>query len=376
MSDVVVIGGGVIGRATAFRIASQQAGSVRVIERQSAPRGASVAAAGMAAAQAESILHPAGHSLDFLVRARKRLFELTTELESISRHRVEWWHQGILLVADDDPHTRRMGDAALRQQEQGLRAEIVTPLTLLEIEPGLSPSLAGGVYLPDDRALHTTQYLEALEASLTRYGVHVDRDVEAHHIEFTGDRVTGVSTSRGRLHADAVVLCGGAWSPEVAATVGIDLPIRPIRGQILEIGARSNAPIHIVYSPKVYFVPRSDSVLVGATMEDVGFDESVTFKAMTELGTHAGRIHPQLLDRPLRAVRSGLRPVSADGAPYIGQLPGVSGLILATGHGRNGILTSAITADLVAMAIAGRGLPVWASHVDAARAVPSSQRER
>lgn len=367
MTNLAVVGGGVIGRSVAYRLAASKIATIRVFEQSSDQRGASFAAAGMIAAQAEAILHDDDTHLQFNVRARTHLRQFTDELTQLTHRPVPWWNQGILVVAADDVRTRGLGDCAVRQRAQGLRAEVVDPLRLITLEPMLQRNVAGGVLLPDDSALHTGLYMTALEAALERVGVVIEKNVTVHGIELAGDQFRGLRTSTGRMGFDAAVVCNGAWLSEFLPNIPLRTRVRPTRGQIVEVSGKPDYPKHIVFAPGCYLVPRQDNtLLIGATMEDVGFDESVTLGGVSGLGAAAAKTLQGIQDRPLLAVRSGLRPMSDDGQPMVGQVWGVDGLFVAAGHGRDGILTSAITADIVRSMIVHNEVPQWAVHLSPA----------
>ncbi|NUN14930.1 MAG: FAD-dependent oxidoreductase [Myxococcales bacterium] len=364
MTNLAIIGGGVIGRSIAYRLAAAKIGTIRVFEQSNEQRGASFAAAGMVAAQAEAILHDDDTNLQFNVRARTHLRNFTDELTQLTHRPIPWWNHGILVVAADDIRTRGLGDCAVRQRSLGLRADVIDPLRLMTLEPMLQRNLAGGVLLPDDSALHTGLYMSALEAALGRVGVVIEKNVSVHGIELIDDRFRGLRTSTGRMGFDAAIVCNGAWLSDFLSNIPLRTRIRPTRGQIVEVGGKQDCPRHIVFAPGCYLVPRQDNtLLIGATMEDVGFDESVTLGGVSGLGTAAAKTLQGVQERPLLAVRSGLRPMSDDGQPMIGQVWGIPGLFVAAGHGRDGILTSAITADIMRSIIADNEVPHWATHL-------------
>jgi glycine oxidase len=283
------------------------------------------------------------------------------ELESATGVSVGYTRQGALHVAldrDEAAELRRVHDL---QRSLGLEAEWLPPRRCRELEPGLTPSFNGGVHAPGEASVDPRKLTAALLAALVAERVEVRTGVEIEEALFEGEGIAGVRTAAGEeLRAGAVVLAAGAWSgrtewlPEPARP-----PVRPVKGQILELRAlHGAAPCErILASERIYLVPRSDGrLIVGATVEEQGFDTRVTGGGVHELLREAYRLLPEVAEMELVEAGAGLRPGTPDNLPLIG--PGaLDGLVLATGHYRNGILLAPLTGEGVAELLDGGSLP-------------------
>ena len=362
--DAVFVGGGVIGLACAWR-AAQRGAEVAVIERSERPHaGATGVAAGMLAPVGE--LTFGEPELLRLALLSARLWpEFAAELEEASGVETGYERCGALHVAldrDEAAQLRRRHDL---QRELELEAEWLGPRACRELEPGLTPSFHGGVHAAGEAAVDPRALAVALLAALSASGVEVRSGREVVAGLWDGERLVGVRTEGGEegeaeIRAEAVVLCNGAWAgvaewlPEEARP-----PVRPVKGEVLELRTR---PGHeppargIVASERVYLVPRRDGrLIVGATQEEQGFDTTVTAGGALELLREAYRVLPEVAEMELAGAIAGLRPGTPDNLPRIG--PGaVEGLVLATGHFRNGILLAPLTADLIATTLPGCSL--------------------
>ena len=346
--DVVVVGGGVIGLAAAWRLAQAGVG-VAVLERsERPPGGATGVAAGMLAPIGELTFGEPG-LLELTLAAADLYPRFVAELEEASGVATGYEVRGALHVAldrDEAEQLRRVHDL---QRRMGLAAEWLPPRGCRELEPGLTPSLSGGVIAPGEGSIDPRQLSAALLAALGRQGVEVRTGTEVTGSRIEGERIAGVRTAAGEeLRAGTVVLACGAWSggaewlPEAARP-----PVRPVKGQILELRRPRGtaAPIErIVASERVYLVPRGDGRLIaGATVEERGFDTAVTAGGVHELLREAYRLLPDVAEMELVAASAGLRPATPDNMPAVG--PGsLDGLIVATGHFRNGILLAPLAA--------------------------------
>lgn len=357
--DAVIVGGGVIGLCCAWSIA-RRGGQVAVLERDAPPAGATRVAAGMLAPVGE-LAFGEPELLRMTLAAAERYPSFVAELESASGVECGFMRQGALHVAldrDEAAELRRVHDL---QRSLGLGAEWLAPRRCRELEPGLTPSLNGGVHAPGEGAVDPRRLTTALLAALATGGVEVRTGVEVREAVMDGVRLSGVRTDSGEeLRADAIVLAAGAWSgvagwlPENARP-----PVRPVKGQILELRALDGAPPcgRILASERVYLVPRPDGRLIaGATVEERGFDTAVTAGGIHELLREAYRLLPEVAEMELVEAMAGLRPGTPDNLPLIG--PGViEGLVLACGHYRNGILLAPTTGDAVAELLAGDRTP-------------------
>jgi glycine oxidase len=350
--DAIIVGGGVIGLSCAWR-AAQAGARVALLDRAKPPAGATRVAAGMLAPVGE-LTFGEPELLQMTLAAAERYPGFIEELEAETGMATGYARLGALHVAldrDEAAELRRVHDL---QRTLGLGAEWLPPRRCRELEPGLTPSFNGGVHAEGEAAVDPRALSAALLAGLAGRGVEVRSGAGAEAVAalLDGERIAGVRTASGEeLRADAVVLAAGAWSgaaewlPEQARP-----PIRPVKGQILELRARDGAAPcrRILASERVYLVPREDGRLIaGATVEEQGFDTAVTAGGVHELLREAYRLLPDVAEMELVDAAAGLRPGTPDNLPLVG--PGaLEGLVLACGHYRNGILLAPLTAERVA----------------------------
>ncbi len=353
--DAIFVGGGVIGLCCAW-YAARRGARVAVLERGEPGAGATGVAAGMLAPVGElSFGEP---ELLEMTLASARLYpEFVAELESETGMRTGYEQLGALHIALDRDEAAQLRRVHELQRSLDLEAEWLAPRRCRELEPGLTPSLNGGVHASGEAAVDPRRLTAALLAALGP-GVEVRSGVEVVDGLFEGERLCGVRTAAGEeLQADAVVLAAGAWSgtaawlPEHARP-----PVRPVKGEVLELRTREGATpptSRIVASERVYLVPRDDGrLIVGATVEERSFDTKVTAGGVLELLREAYRLLPEVAEMELVGSAAGLRPGTPDNLPLVG--PGtVQGLLLATGHHRNGILLAPLTGEAIAEQLAG-----------------------
>jgi glycine oxidase len=349
--DAIIVGGGVIGLSCAWRLAGAGA-SVVVLERGGRPAGATRVAAGMLAPVGElSFGEP--RLLELNLEAAALYPEFVAELERASGVETGFARSGALHVALDRDEAAQLRRVHELQRGLELEAEWLAPGACRELEPGLTPSLAGGVHAPGEASVDPRALSAALLAALAgreesefRIG---EEPVEAI---FEGSRLAGVRTDAGaELRAGVVLLAAGAWSgraewlPEEARP-----PVRPVKGEILELrpAPGEGAPCgRILASERVYLVPRPDGRLIaGATVEERGFDTAVSAGGVHELLREAYRLLPEVAEMELVDAMASLRPGTPDNLPLVGPSP-LEGLHWATGHFRNGILLAPLAAARV-----------------------------
>jgi len=345
MTDVAVIGGGVIGCAIAYYLA--QAGArVTLLERGEIAGQASGAAAGMLIPALEEM--SPGPFLD-LCRASLELYpSLVEALREETGIDVQYTVSGLLLVARTGGRAEVLLDIIRQERERGCDLEWVEGDVLRRLEPALTDRVLGAVYSPEGRHLNPGLLTRALaRAALTR-GVVFRQGAAVTTFLRRGSRVVGVRTSGGdMIAADRIVLAAGPWTQALGRRLGIDIPTRPVRGQML--AHRSTAVRHILWGEEGYLVPKAGGFLfVGATVEDVGFRPWITRRGLASLRRMATGLVPALRYAEVVSTWAGLRPGAPDGQPIIGRLPGKENVYVATGHFRNGILLAPITGKLVA----------------------------
>jgi glycine oxidase len=331
-----------------------------VLDRAEPPAGATRVAAGMLAPIGE-LAFGEPELLRMTIAAAELYPAFVAELEAASGMGSGYARHGALHVAldrDEAAELRRVHDL---QRSLGLGAEWLPPRRCRELEPGLTPSFNGGVHAPDEAAIDPRELTAALLMALADEGVEVRSGTDVVAPILSGGRLEGVRTAAAEeLSAGHIILATGAWAgaeswlPEPARP-----PVRPVKGEILELRSPDGAPPceRIVASERVYLVPRPDGrLIVGATTEERGFDATVTAGGVHELLREAYRLLPDVAEMELLESMAGLRPGTPDNLPLIG--PGaLDGLILACGHYRNGILLAPITGEAVAGVVAGDSLP-------------------
>jgi glycine oxidase len=347
--DLVVVGGGVIGLSCAWR-AAQCGARVAVVERSQPPAGATRVAAGMLAPVGElSFGEP--ELLNLTLAAAELYPGFVAELEGASGVDTGYRRAGALHVALDRDEAAQLRRVHELQRSLELGAEWLPPRRCRELEPGLTPSLIGGVHATGEGSIDPRALSAALLAALAGEQVDLYMEAEVEAALFDGERLAGVRLAGGEeLSAGAVVLAAGArsgqaeWLPEAARP-----PVRPVKGQILELRARDGAApcARIVASERIYLVPRPDGRLIaGATVEEQGFDTAVTAGGLHELLREAYRLLPEVAEMELVEAAAGLRPGTADNLPLVGPAP-LEGLLWATGHFRNGILLAPLAAEAI-----------------------------
>jgi glycine oxidase len=351
--NVAIIGAGVIGLGIAWRLAARGA-SVAVFDKGAAGAGASHAAAGMLAACSEA--EPGEEALVTLGReSQARWPTFAAELEQASGIDVELRREGTLVVALTADDQARLNHQLVFQQKLGLPLQWISAAETRRREPHLAGKLAGAVFAPEDTQVDNRKLAAALRIAALAAGASVSEHRPVSAISSHGGRVDGIMLADGStVAADVVVLAAGAWSRNIAGLPAeLRPPVRPIKGQMLALRMDPAAPLltHVVWAPGAYLVPRRDGrLLVGATVEEKGYDTSLTAGGVLTLLEAAWRVVPAVEELPIDEMWVGHRPGSRDDAPILGAGP-LDGLIYATGHHRNGILLTPITADTIARLI-------------------------
>ncbi len=323
---------------------------VVVLERSIPGAEASSAAAGMLAPQLEST--GPGPMLDLGLLSRMAWPKFAAELEERSIVTVDYVASGGLQVAFTDDEVHALDATIAWQSAHGLRAELLTGAALFEREPRLNPKAIAGADTPDDHQVDPRKVLRALAITATRAGVQFKSGTVRSLLEKDG-AVTGVDLDGEHLDASLVILAAGAWSGLVNGAAVSPGRVKPVRGQMLELQVRAPIFSRLLKSAGGYVVPRADGrVLVGSTMEMVGFDKNVTADGLHQLLGAALQLVPSLADAPVTSTWAGLRPWTDDQLPFLGEGP-KAGLMLATGHFRNGILLAPITARLIGQLVRG-----------------------
>jgi glycine oxidase len=345
-TDVVVIGGGLIGCAIAFELAGLGR-QVTVLDQSLPARAASWAGAGM--------LSPLGHrtkkpALEALMRASRAAYPTLLEriLESTGSA-VEFGAPGKIEVAFAPQEAARL--ETLRK-EAGVHA--LSPAEALHLEPALNPAIIAASHFPEDAFVDNRTLGEALWHAAAHRGVVFRLGDPALSLRTTRNRVTSVQLANSRIAARSIVIAAGAWSARIDG-MPRPLPVVPVRGQMIALHWMPQKLHSMLESERCYLIPRAGGrVLVGATIEHVGFDPRTSAAGIQALLGGALELVPALAEADVREVWTGFRPGTPDDLPILGADPDIEGLFYATGHYRNGILLAPITGTVIAELIEGR----------------------
>jgi glycine oxidase len=350
---VAIVGGGVMGCATALAIAERGAQAV-VLERAVPGAEASSAAAGILGAQAE--LHGPLREPNAAIfpRARAAWGPWSQELREATGIDVGHRVSGVLRVAFAEAERENLADDVAWQQSRGLRASLLDTAEVLAIEPQITPEVLAAAYFPDDGQVDPPALLRALVVAAARNArITIQSGTTVQKLLVEDQRCVGVALDAGNLRADAVVLAAGSWSSLVPGVPSSLPAVKPVRGQMVLLDERPPRLRAIVFGASAYVVPRGDGrVVCGSTMENAGFRKEVTAGGLEAILSGSLACVPSLGAAQFTSAWSNFRPHVEGDAPLIGASP-LPGLFLATGHHRNGILLSKVTADAVARAILG-----------------------
>ncbi len=357
--SVAIVGAGVCGLGIGWRLA--QAGcQVDIFDKGEAGRGATWAAAGMLAGGLET--EPGEEHLLPLAQQSQRMWPgFARELEAATGMDLGYRSEGTLWVALTRDDAAQLRFTYEFQTGLGIALEWLTGTQARAREPHLKPGLAAAVYSAGDHQVDSRQLARALKHAFQSAGGRLHEREPVTAVEVEGGCVRGVALGERRHRAEVVVLAAGAWSRDIPGLPDAARPpVRPIKGQALALRMDPAAPLiaHVLWVPKGYLVPRNDGrLLIGATVEERGFDDSLTAGGVLALLESAWRALPAIEELAIDEFWVGFRPGSRDDLPILGATP-VDGLMLASGHHRNGILLAPITAEAVARQIlTGRPLP-------------------
>jgi glycine oxidase len=362
-ADVLIVGGGIIGLAVAWR-ARQRGMTVTVLERDCTGHGTSHVAAGMLAPVAEVEFGDAGRrQLALGLRSAEMWTGFAAELEAAAEIEVGLARTGTLLVARDDDDARELERQLAFRHELGLAVERLRPSEARDRESALAPTVRLALEAPDDHSVDPRLVTRVLRRACDRVGVEIREHAPVASVELddASERVTGVTlASRERISAAHVVLAAGPWTESVdGLPAEARVPVRPVKGQILRLRDPAGPGLlkRVLRFDGGYIVPRGDGrYVLGATVEERGFSLQPTVGPIYELLRDAHALVPGIGELDIDELSVGLRPGTPDNAPAIG--PGsVDGLVWATGHHRNGILLAPLTAQLVAEVLAGEEMP-------------------
>jgi glycine oxidase len=354
--DVIIVGGGIIGCSVAFFLAKAGVRPL-VLERGQVGCEASSGAAGMLTAQAHT--DEPGPLFDLKLASRALYEGLAVELRQRTDLDIEYRRLGHLVPALTEAEVAAVKERVAWQAARGLSAEWLDAKEARALEPGLAPDVLGAGWFPEDHHVNNTAVTQALASAAMRLGGEVRTDCAVLDLAREGEQVTGVRTAEETIPAAAVILCAGSWTQAFEGAAGIPLPIVPAKGQMVVGRLDPPALRHVVYGTLAYAIPRATGEhIIGSTVEFVGYDKRVTLEGLTGILQGITRLVPALHEAAMVTNWACLRPAAPDGLPLLGRVPGRPGLVVATGHFRNGILLAPVTGKLIAELIVHGRSPI------------------
>ena len=342
-AETVIIGGGIVGCAAAYYLASRGIRSV-VLERRGIAAEASGANAGMVGAAS-------GVPGTTLEHTKKGLELMAAAARELGRP-VELVREGRLMLACSDAEWPEVEEFAATRRREGIEVQIVSRDDLRRLEPGLGAHVVGAAFVPGDGHVNPILLTLAYAAAARRLGAEIRQGIEVTRLEVSRDRVTAVLTPAGPIAASRVIVAAGAWASALMAPLGIALPVRPGRGQMLVTEALPPLTARVLRTSTIGICQDiRGHVLIGSTVEDVGFNREVTVPTLALFARLAGELMPALTHAQVLRTWAGLRPMTPDSLAIIDSAPGVDGLFLATGHSRTGMTYAPVTGWLLAQLV-------------------------
>jgi glycine oxidase len=350
--DVIIIGGGVIGCSIAHYL-SERGASVAVVERHTLGAEASGAAAGLLGVQAEWTMYD---SLFQAARKSRSMFPaLSVKLRDKTGIDIGYQSSGIYRIACNEETAQQLRESVLWQQNLGEQAVIMTGEQLRDKEPAISPFVHEAVYYPEDGHVIAHELTRAFAYSAAASGATIYEETEVLEIERSGNTITGVVTSRGRISCAQVVVAAGSWSTPFLHMQHVGT--YPVKGEVLSVTSYKSILSVPIFEEGFYIVPkRGGRYIIGATVTEGVYDKTVTMGGIQSLMQKAVAILPALQEAKWERAWAGLRPQSKAGAPYMGRHPEIEGLYMCTGHYRNGILLSPLAGRYMADLLEGKSV--------------------
>jgi len=351
--QVLIVGGGVIGLSGACALAAE-GHDVQLVERETPGQRASWVAAGLLT-PSSPWKYPQG-LVDLCFRSEELYPAFAAELLEHTGVDIEHELAGMLYPEGAGLSAATVADENRRRAAMGFRSEHLDRARLDALQPGLAPAVTGAGWQPRSARVRPPRLMAALRRRARDLGVLVTNGCPVRALVRGPRGIRGVLTESGQLlEAERVILAAGSWSGRIALTLGLEVEVRPVRGQILLLRGPPGLLGPTLNNGETYLVPRRDGrILVGSTMEDAGFDDWATPDVIARLRAAACALLPAAAELEVETWWAGLRPATPDRLPYLGQVPDVPGLLLATGHYRNGILLAPVTAAVLADLLAGR----------------------
>ena len=343
--SVIVIGAGIVGCTVAYELAKAGA-RVQVLETRTPGQGATRASAGILAPYIE------GHGSQLLRDLGKRSLDLydgfMTQLAADSGEEIYYQRNGTFELAFSMTDVDRLGALSAALENDGIESKWIAPDGFSDFEPLASTTSLGALMIPTHGFVAVAPLTFAAARAAIKHHARFKDGVGAIRIMPAANGRVGVKTANAMWEADRVVLAAGSWSTQVTVEGADTIPVKPIRGQLIQMQVAAGSIKRVMWGPDGYLVPWPDgSVLIGSTVEDVGFDENHTEEAVAGLRDAAIALVPSLANAEISSIRTGLRPKGPDDVPLLGRSRVVPGLIYATAHYRNGVLFTPLTVQLV-----------------------------
>ena len=351
--EILIVGGGVIGLSLARELHKKGAGKIIILERGKLGRESSFAAAGILAPQAEA--EKPDDFFHFCSDSKNLYLNFAEKLSTETGIDIEVDRNGTLYLAFSETDAAEIRRRYKWQKKFELNVEYLNAEAIRKAEPFVSPDVRGALFFPNDWQVENRKLLAALQKYAKLNDIEVIENAEVKNLLIEKAKVVGAETSKGKIFTQTVVLATGAWTSLIKLSENaLPLPeVKPIRGQILSFKTAKRLFSKVIYTPRGYLVPRFDGrTLIGATVEDAGFDKNLTEGGIKFLLEAAFEISLHLTRLEIFEKWAGLRPFAADGLPILGAFPEIEKLHIATAHYRNGILLAPLTAKILADKIA------------------------
>lgn len=349
-TDVIIIGGGVIGCSIAYFLRKANR-DVMLFESGDIGQQASGAAAGLLAPLGP--IPGQGAFADLLLASFQQFPTLVPELEGVSGLRLGYTQTGSLRVARNPRRLARLKQRFETWQAFDLQLAWLNGDEARQREPWLASNVCGAIYVPAEAQINAAQLVRAFASAAGKLGAQLYTHTPVARLLHDGRKVAGIETSQGDIMTcKHLVITAGAWSGQLSSIIGIDLPVHPLKGQMIALPMLQPSLQHIVFGESIYVIPRNNEILVGATKEDKGFTIDVTHAETDQLYKKALRLIPSLSTQAIERSWAGIRPSTPDSHPIFGPVTGWENLVLACGHNGVGILLSPLTGRSIAEYIA------------------------
>lgn len=350
-ADAVIVGGGVIGCATAFGLAKAGVAPLLLERGQLASEASGESAGVLSPPSEDDCAHPAFQ----LAGQGRRLYpSLAEELQATTGMDIEYRQIGILVPFFEQGDRRTLRAWARSQRGSGVAVEVLDRKETLAAEPLLSGKVTGAIRFPETGHINTRTLVMALAAAASQHGATIATGSPVQAILREGNKVSRVLSGGATVSTRTVVLAAGFWSSTFGEVLAIRIPVSPVRGQLVLARPEQGLPRHIVFSDDAYLIPTPQGeAILGTTVGLVGYDKRSTVWGVRTILNQTSQVVPSIGDATLLCAWAGLRPYTPDEMPLIGRHPALDGLVLATGHYRSGILLGPMTGRLVQEIVIG-----------------------